>query len=86
MMTAHTFTDRSAMRPWPGPFARLMDVLGAARARRTAMRALVAMSDSELADMSISRSDVTRLFDPDCAQEYKTRRAARGTHLRPDIR
>jgi hypothetical protein len=33
------------------------------------------MSDGELADMSISRPDVHRLFDPRFAHEYEQRRA-----------
>ncbi len=65
--------------------SRLVAAVGAllhtARARRAAATALAAMSDGELADISISRCDVTRLFDPEFAPEYAARRPARPTIL-----
>jgi uncharacterized protein YjiS (DUF1127 family) len=74
-------TSWEAARPRPGGFARLMEALGAswrtARDRRADTLQLAAMSDGELADMSISRPDVHRLFDPRFAHEYEQRRAGR---------
>jgi uncharacterized protein YjiS (DUF1127 family) len=74
-------TSWDAARPPPGGFARVMEALGArwrtARDRRAEILHLAAMSDGELADMSISRPDVHRLFDPRFAHEYEQRRAGR---------
>ncbi len=62
-----------------GVFGGWVDGLGArwraARARRADVVRLATMSDGELADMSISRPDVHRLFDPRFAHEYEQRRA-----------
>jgi uncharacterized protein YjiS (DUF1127 family) len=61
--------------------ARLVDGLHArlqaARARREAESELAAMSNIELADMSINRSDVTRVFDREFLHDYAPRGAAR---------
>jgi uncharacterized protein YjiS (DUF1127 family) len=67
--------------PRPGGLARVMEALGArwrtARDRRAETLQLAAMSDGELADMSISRPDTHRLFDPRFAHEYEQRRSGR---------
>jgi uncharacterized protein YjiS (DUF1127 family) len=74
-------TSWDAPPPRPGGFARVMEALAArwrtARDRRTEILHLAEMSDGELADMSISRPDVHRLFDPRFAHEYEQRRAGR---------
>jgi len=45
----------------------------AARARRVATRELAAMSECELGDMGITRHDVSRLFEPCLAPEFRSR-------------
>ena len=64
-------------QPGGGRIARLVEAVGArlqtALARRAAAGELVAMSDCELADIGISRSEVDRLFDPEFAHEYESR-------------
>jgi uncharacterized protein YjiS (DUF1127 family) len=71
--------DGRVSLPRPGGLARLVEALGArlraARERRAETVHLAAMTDGELADMSISRPDVHRLFDPRFAHEYEQRRA-----------
>ncbi len=89
MLSYHTTwddADYAPQLPLPrrGPFARLVDALGAglqtALARRTESSELAAMSDSELADIGINRNDVSRLFDPELAHEYKSRRGLSAGH------
>ena len=62
----------------PGGFGRLVEGLGvrlrAAFARHAATSELGAMSERELADMGINRSDVRCVFDPEFAHEYELRR------------
>ncbi len=49
-----------------------------ARHRRAADSELAAMSDRDLADMSINRTDVTRLFDPAQAHDFTARGQCHG--------
>ena len=69
--------------PRRGPLARVVAALGArlrrARARHADATNLAVMSDGELADMSISRSDVHRLFDSRFAEEYRWRGTSHGS-------
>ncbi len=70
---------RAQAAPRASPLARLIEAVGArwrtAQARRANAADLAAMSDRELADMSINRPDMGRLFDPAFAQEFRSRRA-----------
>ena len=64
---------------WPSGAGRANCFAGAvawwrtAQGRRAEARTLAAMSDGELADMSINRTDVARLFDPAYPQEDEWR-------------
>jgi len=59
------------------PFARFVEALGdrlrAAQVRSAATGELAAMSNCELADMGIVRSDVSRLFDAEFLREFRLR-------------
>lgn len=79
-----------------GLFGRMLEALAAvrvraARTRRAETSALAAMSNSDLADMGITRHDLSRLFDPHLAPEFQSRgaldrvaaRARRVTIIRP---
>jgi uncharacterized protein YjiS (DUF1127 family) len=65
-------------------FGRLLAAVGIrleqARARYAASRELAVMSAGELADMGITRHDVTRLFHPQLAAEFRSRGCSRITH------
>jgi len=76
----HALSGRTGWAaPRPGPLGRLIEAASTswrtAQARRANAADLAAMSDRELADMSISRPDVCRLFDPAFAPEFRSRRA-----------
>lgn len=51
----------------------------AARTRHLATRELAAMSVGELGDLGITRLDVSRVFEPRLASEFRSRGAARFT-------
>jgi uncharacterized protein YjiS (DUF1127 family) len=79
MLSYHATWDDADYEPqFPArrrvPFVRLVAMLcarwQAARERQAVSRELAAMSAGELADMGITRHDLSRLFDPQHAPEF----------------
>lgn len=65
----------------PGMFARVARVLNWVAdmpRRRAVMAELNNLSDHELADIGLSRSEMARVFDPDFAAERAAHRASMG--------
>jgi len=56
-----------------GLLARLIEAYRARQRDRQAMNEFAAMSDYELADMGLSRSDTHRVFDPALNQDLRER-------------
>ncbi len=63
-----------------GLFARLRTWLAARRANEEAVAELARLSDHELADIGLVRSDLLRVTDPDFALTYNAERAAAGAY------
>jgi uncharacterized protein YjiS (DUF1127 family) len=64
-MATATHTNQAALAGSSSfrPFARLAQAFANMRERARAMRELSAMSDAELQDIGLTRSDLPRLFD-----------------------
>jgi uncharacterized protein YjiS (DUF1127 family) len=79
-VTGHEEGKHPLPPPRRASFTRLVEALRVrlqtALARRAATDDLAAMSERELADMGINRHDADRLFDPEFAHEYTSRRGS----------
>jgi uncharacterized protein YjiS (DUF1127 family) len=60
-------------RPLRTRLARLRETVARYRERQAVQAELHAMTDRELADIGMSRYDISRIFDPDFAQEHAHR-------------
>ena len=69
-------------RPFTRLFAAFASHLRAARVRHATGRELAGMSAGELADMGITRHDLSRLFEPQLTSEFQSRG---GFNCAPDI-
>ncbi|MDE2334347.1 MAG: DUF1127 domain-containing protein [Rhodospirillales bacterium] len=63
-----------------GLFARLRTWLAARRANEEAVAELARLSDHELADIGLVRSDLLRVSDPGFASSYNAERFAAGAY------
>lgn len=65
--TARVNSPRGETKSW---FGRLVSALAEWRQHQVVLQEMQTMSDRELSDIGLSRSDVSRVFDPSFAKDH----------------
>ncbi len=65
--TARVNSPSGDTKSW---FGRLVSAVAGWRQRQAVLQEMQTMSDRELSDIGLSRSDISRVFDPSFAQDH----------------